>query len=133
MALYLLLLISLAAFGQDLATDSLGTYPKFFDGDSGKNAEYPGGLSEFYRFVAKNFRYPSESRRLGIQGKLNVSFFVAEDGKVTDIKLLNSVSKDIDEEVIRVLNLMPNWKPFEQNGKRGRQFIKLPLAIKLAR
>jgi periplasmic protein TonB len=38
--------------------------------------EFPGGTSKLYEFIGENIIYPAEAKRLGIDGKVQVSFIV---------------------------------------------------------
>ena len=44
--------------------------------------EFPGGMSAFFKYVSDNMVYPSQARRMGIEGRVYVQFVVDKDGKV---------------------------------------------------
>jgi TonB family protein len=94
--------------------------------------EFPGGRDEFYKFLAKNIKYPAESRQKGIQGKVLVSFIVEMDGELTDIKVKKGVDDNIDKETLRVLGISPKWKPGVQNGIPVRVLYTVPIWFTLA-
>ncbi len=73
--------------------------------------EFPGGDSAMMSFIQKNVVYPDSARNKDIGGKVVVGFVVREDGSLCDIKILRSVSRDLDAEAMRVVNLMPKFKP----------------------
>lgn len=75
---------------------------------------FPGGLPQFW---AKNLRYPREAREAGVQGKLAVNFVLDENGKVISCKVIRKLGYGCDEEVLRVIKLMPNWQPAKMNGQ----------------
>ena len=88
--------------------------------------EYNGGVAEFYKYVAKNFKVPDIS---GLQGKLFISFVVEKDGSLDDIKIIRSMGKQVDEEGYRILSTCPSWKPGEIRGIKVRVLYSLPIAI----
>ena len=88
--------------------------------------EFPGGLSEFYKFIAKQFRTPNVK---GLIGKVYMSFIIEKDGSINEIKILRDIGYGTGEEAIRVLKLSPNWKPGEQDGKKVRCSYGLPISI----
>ncbi|POS00824.1 TonB-like protein [Flavobacterium croceum DSM 17960] len=88
--------------------------------------EYPGGMSEFYKFVSKNYRVPNVDK---LKGKVIVSFIVDKDGSVYDVKVLRDVGFGTGNEAIRVFKLMPKWKPAIQNDKPVRCKYLLPISI----
>ena len=97
-----------------------------------KKAMYPGGEDEFINYLIQNITYPWEARSNGNQGKIYFEFIVWMDGTITDIKPLNKIGGGCEEEVIRVLKLMPNWIPAEHNGKKVNSIVKFPFVFKLA-
>ena len=48
---------------------------------------YPGGIAEFYKFLGKNIKYPTQAAEANLQGNVFVSFIVSKDGNITDIKV----------------------------------------------
>jgi protein TonB len=93
---------------------------------------FPGGFQSFYKFLAKNVHYPASAVQNHIQGKVFVTFVVETDGSLTDMKVVKSVSPDIDAEAIRVLKSSPNWKPGLQNGKPVRIQFAVPIDFSLS-
>jgi len=67
-------------------------------------------------YLLENIQYPEESKKWGKEGTEVVQFIVTPEGKVTDFNIINSVSSEIDEEVIRVLKTTNQmWKPGMNN------------------
>ena len=77
--------------------------------------EFPGGEDSLISFLTNNLRYPQEAKIAWMHGKVYVGFLVDREGRIKDVRLLNSVSKQLDDEALRVVHLMPDWIP----GKRG--------------
>jgi len=88
---------------------------------------FPGGENERIRFFNENLNIPAEAEKEGIEGTVYVSFIVKEDGSIADAKILRGLNKSYDEEVIRVINLMPKWIPGTQNGKPVAVLFNLPV------
>jgi TonB family protein len=84
---------------------------------------FPGGESERARFISNNLRVPAEN----LEGTVYVSFIVNEDGSITDAKILRGLGKNYDEEVLRVINLMPKWLPGKQNGEASAVRFNMPV------
>ncbi|MCX2475581.1 energy transducer TonB [Pedobacter sp. MC2016-05] len=78
--------------------------------------DYPGGITEFYRYLSRNFKYPSEALKNKISGKLFISFVVEKDGKLSNYKFKNELGYGTREEAIRVLKECRNWNPGLQHG-----------------
>ncbi len=92
---------------------------------------YPGGLEALYKFISKKMKYPSQARRMGIDGRVTLSFVIDKDGSITNIKLLRGIGAGCDEEAIRVLKTLPKWSPGKQRGKPVKVQMTLPINFKL--
>ena len=93
--------------------------------------QYPGGMMECMKFLSKNIRYPAESQKAKIEGRVIVQYVVKEDGKVSDVKVVRSVSPDLDAEAIRVVSMMPEWIPGKQRGKAVAVKYTMPIMFRL--
>jgi protein TonB len=93
--------------------------------------EFAGGYEAMMNFIRKNMVYPASARRMGIDGTVHVSFLVSKTGTISEAKILRGISPDCDAEAIRVINLMPPWKPGMQNGKPAYVRFIMPLKFRL--
>lgn len=93
--------------------------------------EFPGGTEELMDFIKKNLRYPEFMAESCIQGRVTLSFVVEKDGSITDIQEMRSPSEYLTEEAIRVVKLMPKWKPGKQRGQAVRVKYMLPITFRL--
>lgn len=88
--------------------------------------DFPGGMGEFYKYFAKNYKTPNVKN---LNGKVYVSFVIEKDGRIDGVKILRDIGFGTGEEAIRVLNNSPKWKPGEQDGKKVRCSFSLPINI----
>ena len=95
-------------------------------------AEFPGGLEAMAKFLQKNMKYPAIARRMGTEGSVFVSFVVDRSGTISDIAVVKGISAECDKEAVRVVGMMPPWKPGKQNGKAVKSRFVLPVKFKLA-
>ncbi len=93
--------------------------------------EFPGGMKALMDFIQKNIRYPEEARKNGIQGRVAVSVVIDENGRVTDPVIMRSRYPALDEEALRIVGLMPQWKPGMQQGKAVKVEFTFPVTFKL--
>jgi periplasmic protein TonB len=89
--------------------------------------EFPGGEEARIKFLSKNLKYPEKAREKSIEGTVYVQFVVEKDGSLTNIKVKRGIGGGCDEECLRVVKLMPKWKPGKQNGKEVRVQYMLPI------
>ncbi len=94
--------------------------------------EFPGGMPAFYKYVADNMDYPSQARRMGIEGRVYVQFVVDKDGTVTEVKAVKGIGAGCDEEAERVLRTSPKFKPGKQRGRAVKVRMVLPIIFKLS-
>jgi len=93
--------------------------------------EFPGGQPKLYTYLGEHIKYPVMAKESGIQGKVFVTFVVETDGSITDVRLLRGIGGGCDEEAIRVVQSMPNWRPGKQRGKPVRVQYNLPVRFTL--
>ena len=92
---------------------------------------YPGGMSAFYQFVQKKLKYPSQARRMGIEGKVFVQFVVDKKGNITEVVAVKGIGAGCDAEAERVIKSSPKWKAGKQRGKAVKVRMILPITFKL--
>ena len=96
-----------------------------------KIPEFPGGWSAFMQWLTKNLKYPIAAQKNKIQGMVVVSFIVNKDGSIAELKVSTSVDPLLDKEALRVMKMMPNWKPGMDRNKVCRTMIAVPVVFKL--
>ncbi|MCU0368347.1 MAG: energy transducer TonB [Cyclobacteriaceae bacterium] len=96
-----------------------------------ESATPKGGYPAFYKFVSEKIKYPSQARRMGIEGKVFVEFVVNRDGSIVDVKVLKGIGAGCDEEALRIVQSAPAWTPGKQRGKPVRQKMVIPITFKL--
>lgn len=96
-----------------------------------KMPEYPGGDEKLVAFLASNVKYPAASKYKNIQGFLVVGFVVSEDGKISDLKVIRSLSEDTDAEALRVTSMIERFEPGMLDGKKVTMQYNLPFRFSL--
>lgn len=97
--------------------------------DVEKLPEFPGGLTEFYKFIGENFKMPAAVGKNKIEGKTYMQFVIEKDGTLSDIITLKDSGYGIGDEAIRVLKLSPKWIAATQKGKPVRVMYSLPITL----
>ncbi|WP_337042375.1 energy transducer TonB [Emticicia sp. 17c] len=87
--------------------------------------EYPGGMPALVDFIGKNLKYPSEAHKNKIEGKVLVKLLIEEDGTISETEIMKGLGHGCDQEVTRVIKLMPKWKP----GKKDNAFVRTSLVL----
>ncbi len=94
-------------------------------------AEFPGGIQAFYKWVSDNLEYPSQARRMGVEGRVYVEFIVDKDGSITEVTSVRGIGAGCDEEAVRVLQMSPKWSPPKQRGRAVKQKMIIPITFRL--
>ena len=93
--------------------------------------EFPGGAAKMMEYIQKNIKYPMMARESDIQGRVFVNFVVEPDGTITNVTVMRGIGGGCDEEALRVVQSMPNWKPGKQRGSAVRCSFTVPIIFKL--
>ncbi|MBS1664031.1 MAG: energy transducer TonB [Bacteroidetes bacterium] len=94
--------------------------------------EFPGGQNGLDNYVNNHIDYPQTAIDDNISGTVRVSFVVDENGKVTKAHVVgNKLGNGLDEQAIKVVSNMPDWKPGKVKGKNVKTRLELPIAFQV--
>jgi TonB family protein len=79
------------------------------------------------QWVYQYLKYPATAVRDGIQGRVMVEFVIEKDGKVSNVRVVRSVSEELDHEAVKVVAASPKWKPGKVNGQKVRCRMTVPV------
>lgn len=96
-----------------------------------EDPSFPGGTQALLKFIYDNVIYPQIAVENNIQGRVIVKFCVTATGSVNQISVVKGLDAEVDKEVIRVVGLLPAFKPGKQSGKPVPVWFILPVAFKL--
>lgn len=92
--------------------------------------EYPGGEPAMYKFIQQNIHLPQSKRQdpTFTGCRTFIKMIIDSTGKVTDPAVIKQCQgcSECDVEAIRVIRMMPAWKPGKQNGKPVNVYFTLP-------
>lgn len=89
----------------------------------------PEGMSAFREWIGRNYQYPQEAIDEGLNGTVEISFVVEQDGSLTNIKVNRDPGFGTGEEAVRLLKQSPKWSPGIQNGAAVRVAYTLPIRL----
>jgi len=97
------------------------------------SAEYEGGMEALMTYLKNEINYPEEAKLDSIEGKVFVTFYITEEGKVADTWVRNEgkTHTSLEQEALRVVANMPNWKPATTKGKSVKSEFTLPINFTL--
>lgn len=93
--------------------------------------EFPGGLQALTQFIFNNIKYPTESQSDVRAGRVIIQFIVDKEGDVIHPKVVRGVAPYLDKEGLRIVDLMPKWKPGElDNGTKVNVRFTIPVVFR---
>jgi protein TonB len=92
----------------------------------------PGGMSGWNKYLADNLKYPTQARRMGVEGTVILMFVINTDGSIQDVEVLRGISVECDNEAKKIVQNAPKWSPGKQRGKPVRTRMRLPIKFKLS-
>lgn len=92
---------------------------------------FPGGDAELLKFIYDNIQYPEIAKENNIQGKVIMRFCVTYKGTVDQVSVSRGVDPSLDEEAVRVIKMLPLFKPGKQGGKPVNVWYSLPISFQL--
>ena len=92
---------------------------------------FPGGEVGLLRYLQENIQYPPEAAKNNVQGRVILQFVVDKTGQVGEVKILRSVSEEIDAEAVRVVKSLPKFEPGRQDGKPVAVWYTLPVSFNI--
>jgi TonB family protein len=93
--------------------------------------EFPGGVAGLMRYLSENIKYPPEAAKNDIEGRVIVQFIIDETGQVGEVKVVRSVSDELDAEAVRVVKTLPKFEPGRQDGEAVSVWYTLPIVFKM--
>jgi len=93
--------------------------------------QFPGGATELMKWLTRNLKYPQSVQDSKQQGRVVAQFIVNKDGSVTDVKIVSSFNQQCDNEVLRVLRMMPRWTAGLMKGEPCRTMVCIPVVFRM--
>ncbi len=91
-----------------------------------------GGNREVIQYIQQRIVWPHQNgKMIQTEGRVFVAFTVGPDGRVRNPKIMKSLQPLFDAEVLRVVRMMPNFKPGRQNGEPVATGITVPITFRL--
>ena len=57
-------------------------------------------------------------------------FWGEEDGTISRVEVFKGVSEELDEEAVRVIDIMSKWEPARRGDKKVRMRYSMPIIFK---
>lgn len=96
--------------------------------------QFIGGQAAMFAFIKKHLSYPKAAREGGIEGTVYVGFDVKVDGSISNIHIKRGIPNgaELEAEAMRLIQLMPKWRPGTQRGRPVTVTFVLPIRFQLS-
>ena len=97
--------------------------------------EFPGGMPGLMEFIRRNIRYPQAARQSRLEGRVIVQVVIDKDGSVIQPRILRSINPVLSadaafcEEALRIVSIMPKWKPGSRHGVNVKVRFTFPIGF----
>lgn len=95
------------------------------------HAQFPGGMKALSQYLTTEIVYPAEARENCIEGNVFARFSVSKEGFIGKVIILKGLGFGCNEEVTKVLEAMPAWKPSKKDGQAIDTFVIIPVQFRL--
>ena len=82
-------------------------------------------------FIYTNVIYPDSAKINNTEGMVVVNFIIEKDGSISNAKILREIGDGCGDEVVRVVESMPKWRPGIQRNENVRVQMNLPVRFRL--
>lgn len=93
--------------------------------------QFPTGEEGLGRFISEFIKYPVRAKQEGVEGRILCAFIVRKDGTISNLEVVNGLDNELDNEALRVLSMMPKWKPGINDSKTVSVKCILPIDFKI--
>ncbi|WP_323756632.1 M56 family metallopeptidase [Roseivirga sp.] len=85
------------------------------------------GFNDWKDYLLENIKYPEKTVFGKLEGKVTVSFMVNESGEIRDVRLVDGIGRDFDEQVLSAIKKSPKWSPGVKGGFAIPTKIEIPI------
>ncbi len=91
-------------------------------------------MYELRLFIANHIKYPIAAQENGLSGISKVAIHIDEAGNMNGVSLFESSHRELDEEALRLMRLLPadwKWIPALRDGRDVQAYIIVPVKFVL--
>jgi len=93
--------------------------------------QFPGGEPEMMKYLSSHIWYSVEARKKGIEGRVVIQFLIENNGSLSNIKVIKSLDRSLDDIAVQAISNMPKWTPGIHNGNPVRVSFNVPIDFTL--
>lgn len=94
--------------------------------------EFPGGgMPKLMEFIQNNLQYNKAKDGNSIKKRVIIQVIIDKDGTVTNPIIIRGVNPTLDREALRVVKIMPKWKPGSQHEVPVKVKFTFPVTFEI--
>jgi TonB family protein len=94
--------------------------------------EFSGGEEKLKKYHATHIHYPRRAKENNNQGTVLLKLLIEKDGTISDVKVIQSVTVELDNESVRVMKASPKFIPGKNAlGQPVRSYYICPIKYTL--
>lgn len=90
-----------------------------------------GDANDFAKWVNSRLVYPEIAKDNCVEGRVVLQFTIGKDGRLQDVKVLNSPDESLAREAVRVVSSSPKWEPGRQRDRAVKVSYTFPVIYRL--
>ena len=90
-----------------------------------------GDANDFAKWVNSRLVYPEVAKDNGVEGRVVLQFTIGKDGRLRDVKVLNTPDESLAREAVRVVSSSPKWEPGRQRDRAVKVSYTFPVIYRL--
>ncbi|AII52199.1 energy transducer TonB [Hymenobacter sp. APR13] len=93
---------------------------------------FVGGHEAMMAFLGRNLRWPENSGRICVEGRVFVNFIVGKEGRLREFKVLKGLHPLFDAEALRVARLLNGrFTAGTQDGRAVEVYYTVPVTFRI--
>lgn len=97
-----------------------------------KEAKFKGKPRNVSAFHQKYMDYPDEARLNLLEGTVEISAIVTDEGRLMEPEIEKGVDPLLDSEALRLVRMMQEWKPARKDGNEVNSRVSIPVEFRLS-
>ena len=90
-----------------------------------------GDANGFAKWVNSRLVYPEAAKENGVEGRVVLQFTIGKDGRLQDVKVLNTPDESLAQEAVRIVSSSPKWEPGRQRDRAVKVSYTFPVVYRL--
>ncbi len=91
---------------------------------------FPGGPEALKKFISENIQLPDSLPASSKVGRVVVRLIIDKNGKAHSPQVMRSKNKELDDEALRIISILPNFEPAKLNGQNINYWYLLPFTFR---